>query len=161
MPIEKEWDAVKDSLKASMQKEISIMRDILGNMRREELSLEINDKGAWNYIVTERHELIQKLSVFRTARIEATKKLQSLVSADLNKPDVSLEQILPSEEESSCEILFLRDQIMALLEKMNQQNTRNEQLFNTAFAEKPNQPQPYPHEQKKKGISIATLPESE
>ena len=43
--------------------------------------------------------------------------------------EIPFEKILPLEGENTCEILSMRDQIVALLDKMNFQNIRNQNLF--------------------------------
>lgn len=128
-PKGKEWDEAHIKLKISMQKEIGIMREILANMHSEELSLMLNDRGSWNYVMQERAQLVERLSYFRVARLEATKKIRELVHGqDPNSP-ATVDELLPAQEENSCEILSLRDQMMALMEKINFQNCRNEALF--------------------------------
>jgi hypothetical protein len=125
----RQWDEAHDQLKVSMQKEIGIMREILANMHSEELSLMLNDRGSWNYVMQERAQLIDRLSHFRMERIEATKKIKEMVCLNDAHKQASVEDLLPTQEENSCEILSLRDQMMALMERINFQNCRNEVLF--------------------------------
>jgi len=122
------WIEAHEQLKISMQKEISIMREILANMHQEELSLLLNDRGSWTQVLQDRFPMIERLSDLRKQRMDATQKIEAIAKLDsITTP--TLEQILPTEDESSCEILSLRDQLMALVEKINFQNNRNTTLF--------------------------------
>ena len=123
------WIEAHDQLKLSMQKEISLMREILANMHQEELSLLVNDKGSWNKVMQERAQMIERLSDLRSQRVSVTQKIEKMVAPHHEGHPLTLDQILPSTEEISCEILSLRDQLMALIERMNLQNCRNEHLF--------------------------------
>lgn len=153
------WNQAQNELKISMEKEISMMREILANMHQEELSLLTSDKTGWNLVMQKRFELVERLGSLRNARIEATQKIQKLASPDKKEADVPLDKLLPIENEESYEILMLRDQIMALTERMNFQNSRNENLFEQV-KNKPLPPysmQPKaPLEPKKGKTSIAT-----
>ncbi|HSW86828.1 MAG TPA: hypothetical protein VLG49_04940 [Rhabdochlamydiaceae bacterium] len=156
------WNEAHDQLKISMQKEIGIMREILGNMHQEELSLLLNDKGSWNHVMQERSQLIERLSYLRAERLEATKKIEDMVDIKDKTKEIPLESILPTQDENSCEILSLRDQLMALMERINFQGCRNEILFHQVehqpdipYNPQYNQNQPAPAKSKKKA-SIAT-----
>lgn len=95
-----------------MQKEIILMREVLANMHQEEESLRRNDRPLWANIISQRCEILTILSPVREERILASKN------------------VVYSED---CDILSMRDQIMALIEKINQQNHSNEQLYKVAF----------------------------
>lgn len=133
------WGEAHDNLKDSMQKEIRVMREILANMHQEEMSLVRHDTFAWNQIMQDRFSMIQKLSTFREERLLATHKLEVLAQQQLDGKKATIEQILPPHQEESCEILLLLDQILALTERMNRQQSRNETLSlrsYSAFEEK-------------------------
>lgn len=124
------WNESHETLRNSLQKEIHLMREILANMHEEELSLLLNDKGSWNQVMQNRFNLIERLSVLRQDRILATQKVESLAKSLTNTPlPLPLEKILPMDDVTSCEILSLRDQLFALIERMNKQNGRNDYLF--------------------------------
>ncbi len=126
--MEKHFLEIHEELKSSMQKEITLMRDLLANLHQEELSLLMHDRTSWNQLMEERATIVQKLGPWRSARIGATEKLVQHLSKEKNK-GLSLEELLPPQNESSCEILSLRDQLMALTERMNGQNCRNQTLY--------------------------------
>ncbi|MFI5333962.1 MAG: hypothetical protein ACHQT8_02200 [Chlamydiales bacterium] len=119
---------IHEELKRSMQKEITLMRDLLANMHQEELSLLMHDRTSWNKIMEERAKIVQNLGPWRSKRTEATDKLIQHRDKEKKKTP-QLEELLPPEQQSSCEILSLRDQLMALTERMNSQNCRNETLY--------------------------------
>ncbi len=125
-----------DDIKILMQKEIILMREVLANMHQEEESLKRNDHSLWANVISQRCEILALLSPIREERILASKLI---------------------EYSDDCDILSLRDQIMALIERINMQNHMNEQLYKVAFRpQSALQPEPL----KKKKSSIATYPEN-
>ena len=104
-----------EELKVTLQKEISLMRDVLANMYQEELALLMRDKRSWEEVIAARALILEKVTYFRTLREEATHKLTPLGShfQPLN----------------NCEISVMSDQLLALMGKMNSQNIRNENLY--------------------------------
>lgn len=118
---------IHEELKRSMQKEVNLMRDLLANMHQEELSLLMHDRPSWNKLMEERAKIVENLGSWRSLRIAATEKLTTHYGQGKKGP--TLEEILPATEESSCEILSLRDQLMALTERTNGQNYRNQNLY--------------------------------
>jgi len=132
-------------------------------MHQEEVALLLNDKGSWNHVMQQRYYLVERLSDFRAARVKATSKLEKIVCQDSHLSCPSLEQLLPSESEESCEILSLSDQIVALAERMNSQNFRNTGLVHQIEHQLsiPHETRHYPmqHQEElraKKKVSIAT-----
>jgi len=121
-----EWKILHEQLKEALQKEVYIMRELLANMDQEELSLLLNDQGSINELLEQRSRIIERLSSFRLCRIDATEKIEKIIAKG-NVP--TTERILPSEEDTSTEILSLRDQLMALTEQMNRQQTQNQYLI--------------------------------
>lgn len=141
-----------------MQKEISMMREILSNMQQEELSLQHGDQSNWNHVVQLRAEMIERLVFFRTERMEATEMLKQLTSPS--------KLIFSLDDEATCELFWMRDQMSALLEKMNLQNTRNQNLYPSSFQPHahahamPHMPLEAPQVQRKKG-TVATYPKNQ
>lgn len=120
------WNALHVELKTTMQKEISLMRELLANLHQEELSQMLQDSGTYNQLMAQRFDMIERLSSLRILRNETTKQILCIL--EIEKKPAAVEQILPDNEEISCEILNLRDQLMALTEKMNRQQSRNQHL---------------------------------
>jgi hypothetical protein len=140
------WTETHTELQNLMKQEIEAMRNLLGNMHQEEVFILQKNQHYVKELMEERLHLISTLSLIRQNREDATEKLASMV--DL--PHSNLEELLPPENENSWEIISLRDQIAALLDRINLQSSRNEMLVHLEAY------QPAP--QKKKKISIATLP---
>lgn len=151
---------IHNKLQESLKKEVETMRELLANMRQEEISLLTNDRTSWNHVMEQRAQLIAKLSDLRTVRIQSVKQLEAITFPTGKPEEVPLEELLPSDDENSCETLSLRDQMMALIDRMNLQLSRNEMLSHVTREQTQPQPQPMPQEHKKK-ISIATYPPEE
>ncbi|MFS8564354.1 MAG: hypothetical protein LVR00_08660 [Rhabdochlamydiaceae bacterium] len=122
------WLEVHIQLQDSMRKEIEIMREILGNMHQEEYFLLSNDKVSRDHVVEERSLLLKRFNDIRQKRLLATETLENLSfpNADLEK--ASLEECLLQSDENSCETLLLRDQLVAIFNRITMQNSRNQLL---------------------------------
>lgn len=117
-----DWAETEATLKKSMEKEIDLMREILSNMMQEEVSLQGRDKPSWEALMQTRFQLIEQVKLFRQDRMKATSKLLTL------SDEKTFEKILLGDEEIACEVVFLLDQLIALSEKINTQNIRNQKL---------------------------------
>ncbi len=120
------WQEIHDQLQISMKKEILTMRELLANMHQEEISLLGNDIKSLEQILHERSELIQRLGNLRSIRITVTNKLSKLASTE--DTIATFDEIFSSSETLDCEMLLLRDQILALTDKMNSQLKQNQNL---------------------------------
>jgi hypothetical protein len=121
-----EWNQLHGSLKNIMQQELSLTRELLANFHQEELSLMLQDQGSWTQIMQQRAHMIERLSALRLHRQSTTEQIVSL--AEKKGPTPTLEEILPLSEEITYEIFNLRDQLLALTERINRQQHRNEHL---------------------------------
>ncbi|HEX2580099.1 MAG TPA: flagellar export chaperone FlgN [Rhabdochlamydiaceae bacterium] len=146
-----EWTKHHTDLQNLMKKEIDTMRQLLGNLHQEEMLIIQKEMSYLNQLMEERGHLIEQLSYLREDRIVTTGILETI---NHSHPDVPLEQLIPPDNENSCELLALRDQMLALLDRMNLQCSRNEMLTHLANHQAAFQPLPA----KKTKISIATLP---
>lgn len=151
------WNENHEMLQQAMKKEIETMREILANMHQEKHSLLIKDKTLWQKVVEERAPLILRLSDLREARIKSTEKLEALAFPHTLNEEVPLEKLLPPQDDRTCDVLSMRDQMAALIERLNHQTMRNEVLYDLAqhTLEHPQPKKPKPK------ISIATLPPDE
>ena len=123
---QKNWQDLHCSLRDDLQKEIHLTRELLTNMRQEEVSLMLHDTGSLNLILQQRSQMLEKLSFLRVHRQETTQQIEKIVAIKSESP--TLDQILPPSEEISSEILSLSDQLTALHEKMNRQQSQNQRL---------------------------------
>ncbi len=122
-----EWDALHEQLKGTLQKEVNIMRELLANLHQEELSRVFRDEGSLNQVLQQRSQIVDRLSSLRISRIKTTEMIEQIVATKEEHP--SVDQILPPQEEMSTEILSLRDQLMALTEQLNRQQSYNQYII--------------------------------
>lgn len=120
------WDHLHEELKMTLQKEIFLMRELLANLHQEELSLMLQDNGTYRQLMSQRSDMVEKLSRLRIFRTKTTQQIFALLGKKTTGSDFEL--IFPDTKEISCELLNLRDQLMALTERMNRQQTRNQHL---------------------------------
>ncbi len=107
------------SLKKSMQQEISIMRELLSNLLAETSCLVLNEEASRSLLMQNRSMLLQELTKQRQERDLATKIIGE---------NSSMDSFL-SHDSNICEIPLLIDQIIALNEKINEQNAYNQNLL--------------------------------
>ncbi len=146
-----EWTQHHTDLQNLMKKEIDAMRELLGNLHQEEMLILQKETAYWTQLMEERGHLIEHLSHLRQDRMYITGILETMNQAHANVP---LEQLVPPDNENSWELLAQRDQILALLDRMNLQCSRNEMLTQLARHQAAPELQP----EKKAKISIAMLP---
>lgn len=141
------------SLNSALKNEIELMRELLANLHQEELALLENDKHRWAQVMEERSDHIVNLKEIRHQRICATE--------DLSRHTTFVEkgEILPVQDERSCEIFSKLDQLLALLERINLQNCRNDVLFDQS-KQKQDLPlqctYPHPLHREKRKTKVAT-----
>lgn len=119
------WNQIQEQLKLAMQKEVNLMRELLANLHQEELSLLMNDASGWQKVMNERSEMILRMSHLRKQRDQIALQFKENAKHKSKK----LFEILKAGDEVSGEILSLLDQILALTERTNLQNCRNDFLF--------------------------------
>lgn len=110
-------------LNNALKNEIELMRELLSNLHQEELALLEKDRRRFAEVMDERSDHVLNLKELRAKRLAATEELTKLAVA------LGKKEILPLHEEASCEILSKLDQIIALMERINLQNCRNDALF--------------------------------
>jgi flagellar biosynthesis/type III secretory pathway chaperone len=131
--------SIQESLQSIMNTEISIMREVLGNMLDEQGAILHNNTEALKLVLSDREPRIFRMNEAREQRIEIVKELSKSLGGEVSHDgqmgkQIDLENILNQADSDSIEILYLRDQIVALLEKMNTQNTRNSYLLENRVA---------------------------
>lgn len=123
------WEGAFEQLKALLQQEVALMREMLANFHQEEFSLLMHEKETWVKVIEERSNMVVTLIGVRRERNMATKELQELAKEKLKKTSITFQELFAQEDIISGEILSLLDQILALVQKLNQQNCRNDFLF--------------------------------
>lgn len=124
-----DWIRAHESLKETMVKEIGLMREMLSNLYLEETVLLGKDRQAWSSLMQERGHMIAELKKFRLGRDLAVKTLSELSLEE--EIDESTLATLLGNEQDLCEISFMLDQLVALTDKVNQQNSRNHALLDS------------------------------
>lgn len=110
-------------LSSVLNHEIEVMREILSNLHQEELALLENDRKQWVSVMEQRSDHVLNLKDIRYRRLKTTEEMIKLASF------LGKKELLPVQEEGSCDILSKLDQVFALLDRMNLQNCRNAALF--------------------------------
>lgn len=139
------WTETHIELQNLMKKEIEAMRRLLGNLHQEEVFILQKNPSLIKDLLEERIRLISDLSLIRQRRESTIEKLSDTTCLPLS----NLEELLPTENENSWEMVILRDQILSLLDHIHLQKSRNEMLIHLEAYQ--------PAAKKKKKISIATL----
>lgn len=117
-----------------LEKEVMLMRDILANMHEEQQAILNRDDSSMQDLMSRRKTFYLQLTDIRNHRIEAMEMLALLLLHKKNvdllfDENVGLEILLTASGVDSVEILSLREQMVALVEKMNQQICRNHDLL--------------------------------
>jgi hypothetical protein len=148
------WLETHIQLQEAMKKEIDVMREILANMHQEEYFLLSNDKISRDHVIEERSLLLTRFHDIRKTRLSVTETLEELSFP--NAESMSLEDCLRQSDEDSCETLFLRDQLVAIFNRMAVQNSRNQLLFKLGQHQSLAAPEP-----EKKKVVIGTISRKE
>lgn len=106
-----------------MNREVMLSREILANMHGEERALLSEDDGALEVVLHERSAPLQELMEIREERLDAELALEQQWGSDVDLKQTSLN--INYQDIESFEVLILRDQLVALIEKMNMQQHSN------------------------------------
>ena len=106
------------ALKGLLRKEVSLSRELLSNMRQEEVSLMLHDQGSLTETLSRRSHLLQQLSALRLDRVETTKKIAALALSNIQDID-------------SIEIASLNDQLESLTTRMTRELAYNKKIVIT------------------------------
>ncbi len=122
----------KKTLKEVMSREIRILRELLGSMYEEQQSHLTNNIEVLKTLLKDRERLLSAMAKEREDRLQLIAHLYKLLKGkELEKNDEheSLDILTEYASAESCEILMLRDQMLALLEQMTEQGNRNNYLL--------------------------------
>ena len=97
---------MEEKFRKSLQQEISLLRELLGNLSGEKSCLANQDKMKWNHTLQDRFTIMQKIKQVRTDRGSIEDSLQN----------------------PSCEITMLVDQLLTLLQKTYEELLYNDKL---------------------------------
>lgn len=121
-------------LRPLMQREIALMRELLSSMEAEQQALLKGDAEQLKEVITAREPLIETMSEVRNQRIEALFSLALEHELTLDAQGQLTEEICHEiltlyANGECCEILGLRDQMLALIEAMKEQSSTNNYLL--------------------------------
>lgn len=139
-----------DALKISMTSLVKVLRELLANMEEEQHALLIQDAGAFQMIMNRRAPLISSMQTCRHTMIseidDMVKKHSVLIVTDSEHEKlVNLAQLAG---EDNVELLTLRDQVLALMEKMEKQNLSNNSLLGNRVTDTNVEKENYSHQYK-------------
>lgn len=125
-------------LKDGMDREVRVMRELLGNMREEQDALLVSNPANLKRIMQEREPLMTMLLDCRTKRLNTLQTIAHTQGIDANA-DYSLtpeafETLCQDAHDDGCTILNLREQIVALLTQVKKQSARNNYLIENKVA---------------------------
>lgn len=109
-----------------LKREVDLMREILASMYEEERAIVDQDPRALQMVMQKRDAPLQNLMSVREERGQKIKELLLLLNGHDKK---ELTDLLESKGLGSSEVLLLRDQIIALIERMNVQNATIDHLM--------------------------------
>lgn len=150
-----DWHQLHDELRDGLEQEVRLTRELLANLRQEEVSLMLHDTGTLNHILQMRSQMLEKLSSLRLQRMKTTESIEKIVASNHKAP--TIEEVLPPNEEISSEILSLSEQLMALTEKMHRQQTLNQHIEKHGDHAPPPSMQNSSQVQPKRKASVATF----
>lgn len=131
-----QWTPTHAQLQMIMRREISTLRELIDNLQQEECMILKKETIDRTQLIYQRQILVQQLSDLKQRRFSTIESLQT----QTHQKDSPLEKLLPLKNESSWEILSLRDQILALIDRMSLQSSRNEMLTHLAHHQPKNPP---------------------
>ena len=113
-----------ESLQISMASLVKVLRDLLSNMKEEQQAVLIQDMFSAQVVVNQRSAIFNSMTDYRQAMMRDIDQLlvkkEEFFEGDLEREKLMrLSQIIG---EDQIELLTLRDQILALMDSINNQN---------------------------------------
>ena len=125
------------ALKNSMSSLVNVLRELLANMEEEQHAILIQNASAFQVIMNNRSSLLNVMNDCRSTMVEEIGKLQEMHPEIpiINNEQDRLLNLAKLAGEDNVELLTLRDQILALTEKMEHQNVSNNALLGNPVLE--------------------------
>ncbi len=125
---------IQKSLREVMSREIRVLRELLANMQSEQQCHLNNDPETLKQVLGQREPLVQHLAEDRDHRLKLISELATALKKEIPEDqeidtELSLELLKDYADEESCEVLLLRDQMLALLEQLRNTNGQNNYLI--------------------------------
>ena len=125
-------EKLKNSLIPIMSKEVSLLREILGNALEEQKSLLHNEQELLKSIVEKKDSFLAHLEKLKGTRKKTLKRIEKLIKDQLPKDYEEKEIFLFLMEmkgSEGCQLATIKEQIVALVEKIKIQTERNNYLL--------------------------------
>lgn len=123
----------QSKLEHSLQREVDLMRDFLASLEEERLLLHDRKAKALRDLMVQRQVLLDKLLAVRILREEHVTELGRLLGISQmegqGESPLFLSALLEEEALDGCTLLALRDQLLALMEKVGELLVFNESLL--------------------------------
>ncbi len=120
---------IEQQLQSIMKREIGLLREFLGSMESEQQAIMVNDTALLKSIFKERDPLLEQLLKVREQRIGILKVLAGVSEDGDAEGQEAMEKLFDSDVIKSPELFMMRDQMLALLEKMQVHFGRNNNLL--------------------------------
>lgn len=139
---------IDEALKMAMSALVNVLRELLANMEEEQYAIMAQNAPAFQVIMNSREPLLNSMQAFRGAMVQEINKLKDLhpEHADFESDQERLKNLARLAGADNIELLTLRDQILALSEQMEKQNTYNKLLLGNQQNE--SDPENYSHQYK-------------
>lgn len=127
-------EGIRKRLKEVMGREIHIMRELLSNLHMEQESHLSNNPERLRTVLRQRECITGALGDSREERIQLIYELAAIAGKSVDEDGridqaKSLAVVMEYAGDESCEIMLLRDQMLALLEQLNTLSARNNYLI--------------------------------
>lgn len=115
---------INEELIYLLTREVALMRELLANMMKAEEALLEKDPKCLQTLMIERDKPLEDLKEIREEISSKMKEISHAKKKTVYKhiANISLEEFLDNEGFNSCQIMLLRDQIIALTDKMNEKS---------------------------------------
>lgn len=138
------------TLKNSMASLVNILRELLANMEEEQQAILVQNEHAFEVIMNKRSSLISSMHISQKTMVEEIDQLK-IANLQLVETETEQDKLLNLAQligEDNVEILTLRDQILALTQKMERQNISNHVLLGNKTPENNGEQEKYSHHYK-------------
>lgn len=125
-------ETLRDELKELMEREIRVMRELLNNMQLEQEAHLNNATERLRSVLRQREPIVITLSEIRQERLDNLKQLTQLSGKEWpSSKDKEVEFVKSIEYagQDCCDVILLRDQMLALLSRLKNLTERNNYLI--------------------------------
>ena len=126
--------AIRAQLKESMTREISVMRELLHNLQQEQEAHLSNQIEQLRAVLRQRQEINGAFTECRQVRLDLMQAMadsagRNVMVEGAMDEEKSMALVMEFAGSESCEIMLLRDQMLALLDQLKSLTNRNNYLI--------------------------------